>query len=467
MIRIFKHYMPVSLLLLGAIETLILASSMHVGVALRFANIHPSYYVEFVGSIPPKALVFTIVMLAIMTAFGLYRRETDNEGAWGGFIRLTASFLVGLIVMILVFYAFPDLYLGRGAFALGFLYAFAGISLARFLFAKFAGHSALQQRVLLVGSGSRAAKVETLEKDEKGNSKFKLVGCLPLSDKPCNFVKTRVLTDKGSILSIAKKYKANEIIVGVRERRNGGLPAEQLLECKLAGMTIVDLPSFFERQTGQIQLDSLNTSWMIFSDGFHRSSVKDIGKRIFDIIASSLLLLVTLPVFLLTALLIWLESGSPILYRQERVGEYGRVFNVLKFRSMRKDAERDGTPQWAKKQDERVTRVGNVIRKLRIDELPQIFNVLKGDMSFVGPRPERPYFVNELSKKIAYYPSRHTVKPGITGWAQIRYSYGATVEDAIEKLQYDLYYVKNHTIFLDLIILLQTAQVVLFGRGAR
>jgi sugar transferase (PEP-CTERM system associated) len=466
MIRIFKHYISVSLLLLAGVETLILLSSMHVGVALRFTKFHPGY-IASVGLLPPKAIIFTGVMLVIMTAFGLYQRDTEEEGAWGYFIRLTASFLVGLIVMILVFYAFPGLYLGRGAFALGFLYAFAAITLARFLFFKFADHSALQRRVLLVGSGSRAAKVETLEKDESGKSKFKLVGCLPLSDKPCNFVKTRILSDKGSILAVAKKHKVDEIIVGVRDRRNGGLPSDQLLECKLAGMSVIDLPSFFERQTGQIQLESLNASWMIFSDGFHRSPMKDIVKRIFDVTVSSLLLLLTLPVFVLTALLVWLESGSPILYRQERVGENGRIFNVLKFRSMRKDAERDGVPQWAKKQDARVTRVGKVIRLLRIDELPQIFNVLRGDMSFVGPRPERPYFVDELTKKISYYPSRHTVKPGITGWAQIRYPYGATVEDAVQKLQYDLYYVKNHTLFLDLIVLIQTAQVVLFGKGAR
>jgi sugar transferase (PEP-CTERM system associated) len=256
-------------------------------------------------------------------------------------------------------------------------------------------------------------------------------------------------------------------VVGVRERRNGGLPADQLLECKLAGIEIVDLSSFFERETGQIQLESLNASWMIFSDGFRRGSIKDITKRMFDIAASSVLLLLTLPVMFITTMLIWLESGSPILYRQERVGEYGRSFPVLKFRSMRVDAESDGVPQWAKKQDDRVTRVGRVIRKMRIDELPQVFNVLRGDMSFVGPRPERPYFVNELTSQIPYYPSRHTVKPGITGWAQIRYPYGATTEDAIQKLQYDLYYVKNHTLFLDLVILLQTAQVILFGKGAR
>jgi sugar transferase (PEP-CTERM system associated) len=466
MIRIFKHFVSGSLLLLAVGEVLILFSSMHVGVALRFGKIHPGY-IESVGLVPPKALVFTFVMLAIMTAFGLYRRETGEEGAWGYYIRLMVSFLIGLIVMIFLFYVFPDLYLGRGAFGLAFLYAFAGIIFVRFLFLKFADHSVLRRRILLIGAGSRAVKVEALEKDARGESKFKLVGCLAFSDVNCSLNKSKMLSDQGSILSIAKKYKVDEIIVGVRERRNGGLPSSQLLECKLAGIDIIDLPSFFERQTGQIQLESLNPSWLIFSDGFRRGTIKDIIKRMFDVAVSSLFLVVTLPVFLVTALLIWLESGSPILYRQERVGEYGRVFEVLKFRSMRKDAERDGVPQWAKNQDNRVTRVGKVIRKLRIDELPQVFNVLRGDMSFVGPRPERPFFVNDLAKKIPYYSSRHTVKPGITGWAQIRYPYGATVEDAIQKLQYDLYYVKNYTLFLDLIILLQTAQVVLFGSGAR
>lgn len=466
MIRLFKHYMPVSLLLLAIGEALILLSSIQVGVSLRFTKIHPGY-IASVGSLTPKAVSFTVVMLSIMTAFGLYQRNSGDQGPWADFIRVTASFFVGLIAMILIFYTFPDLYLGRGAFALTFLYAFGAILIARFLFMKFADHTVLRRRILLVGSGSRAAKVQTLEKDDTGKVQFNLVGCLPFSNEHCNYNKARILHDQGSILSIAKKYKVDEIIVGVRERRSGGLPTSQLLECKLAGIEIIDLPSFFERQMGHIQLESLNPSWMIFSDGFQRSSMKDITKRAFDIIVSSLLLLVTFPVFLLAALLIWLESGRPILYQQKRVGEHGRAFEVLKFRSMYQDAERDGVPRWAKKQDARITRVGKVIRMLRIDELPQIYNVLKGDMSFVGPRPERPYFVDELAKQITYYPMRHTVKPGITGWAQIRYPYGATVEDAIQKLQFDLYYVKNHTLFLDLIILLQTAQVVLFGKGAR
>jgi len=420
-----------------------------------------------VGSLLPRALIFTLVMLGIMTAFGLHRRDAKQEGRWGNSVRFLVSFLVGLVVMLFIFYAIPDLFLGRGAFALVFLIAFVGAAVTRLMFTRVFKLEALSRRVLLLGSGSRSSKVELLERDEDGKRKFNLVGCLPLTNSEPAITKCRVFQYQGSILAVAKKHKVDEIVVGVRERRNGGLPADQLLECKLAGIDIVDLPSFFERETGQIQLESLNTSWMIFSDGFTRGTIKDIVKRMFDVTASALLLLITLPIMLITTMLIWLESGNPILYRQERVGERGRLFNVLKFRSMRVDAERDGVPRWAKQQDERITRVGRVIRKMRIDELPQVFNVLRGDMSFVGPRPERPYFVNELMTQIPYYASRHTVKPGITGWAQIRYPYCATTEDAIQKLQFDLYYVKNHSFFLDLVILLQTAQVILFGKGAR
>jgi sugar transferase (PEP-CTERM system associated) len=412
-------------------------------------------------------VIFTLVMLSVMTAFGLHQRDARQDGEWGVPVRFLASFAVGMVVMLLIFYIFPGTYLGRGAFGLVFLVAFIGTAFIRFVFFRAFKLNALQRRVLLLGAGSRTSRIESLALDDKGHRKFTLVGCLPLSGAEHHLNNTRILSDQGTILCIAKKYRIDEIVVGVRERRNGGLPADQLLECKLAGIEILDLPSFFERETGQIHIDSLNPSWMIFSDGFNRGSVKDVSKRLFDVAVSSLLLLLTLPFFLITALLIWLESGGPIFYRQERVGAYGRVFDVLKFRSMQQDAERDGVPQWAQKQDSRVTRVGKVIRLLRIDELPQIFNVLKGEMSFVGPRPERPFFVKDLSQKISYYPSRHTVKPGITGWAQIRYPYGSTVEDALQKLQYDLYYIKNHSLFLDLIILFQTAQVILFGKGAR
>jgi sugar transferase (PEP-CTERM system associated) len=235
----------------------------------------------------------------------------------------------------------------------------------------------------------------------------------------------------------------------------------------LHGIKVKELSTFFEREHRQVLLESLNPSWMVLGDGFRQGLVRQTVKRMVDLVVSGVLLLLAAPIMAVTAILIALESGLPVLYRQERVGKNGRVFTLYKFRSMKNDAENDGTPRWASTDDERTTAVGRIIRKLRIDELPQIFNVLKGDMSFVGPRPERPYFVDQLAKQIPYYAMRHSVQPGITGWAQVRYPYGASVDDAIEKLQYDLYYVKNHCLFLDLMILIDTVQVVLWGKGAR
>ena len=244
------------------------------------------------------------------------------------------------------------------------------------------------------------------------------------------------------------------------------MPLRELLDCKLRGIKVLDLASYFERTLGQIRLDSLYAGWLIFGDGFNQGRVRDLTKRISDIAFGTILLVVTFPVMLVTALLIVIESGFPILYRQERVGLNGRLFNVVKFRSMRCDAEKDGKPVWATLADDRVTKVGAIIRKLRIDELPQLFSVLKGDMSLIGPRPERPFFVDQLTREIPFYAVRHSVKPGVTGWAQVCYHYGATVEDSAEKLQYDLYYIKNHSLFLDLIILFETVGVVITGKGA-
>ena len=253
------------------------------------------------------------------------------------------------------------------------------------------------------------------------------------------------------------------------EDRRKSFPVEDLLDCKMSGIDVVDAQTFFERETGKVRLETLHPSWLIFSDGFRQAGMQIVAKRGFDIAASMTLLLLALPLIVLAIIAIWLESGcrGPILYRQVRVGQNWRLFQVLKLRSMVVDAEKGGAPQWAKKNDARVTRVGKFIRRTRIDELPQILNVLKGDMSFIGPRPERPEFVEKLAEKIPYYAERHRVKPGITGWAQIRYPYGASEQDAVEKLQYDLYYVKNYSLFLDCLILFQTAEVVLWGQGAR
>jgi sugar transferase (PEP-CTERM system associated) len=270
-----------------------------------------------------------------------------------------------------------------------------------------------------------------------------------------------------TLSSLVVKHAIDQIVVAIRDRRGGGFPVQQLLECKMKGVKVVELPTYFEQEYRQVLLESLNPSWMVLGDGFRQGLVGNTVKRVFDLTASAALLVLTLPIMLIVALCIYLESGLPVLYRQRRVGQGGRVFTLFKFRSMRVDAESSGTPYWASPDDERNTRVGRFIRKWRLDELPQILNVLRGEMSFVGPRPERPYFVDQLVKQIPYYSLRHSAKPGITGWAQVRYQYGASVDDAIEKLQYDLYYLKNRSLFLDLMIMVATVEVVMWGRGAR
>jgi len=279
-------------------------------------------------------------------------------------------------------------------------------------------------------------------------------------------VESGTVLPPGSLLEVVRNLRVDEVIVAVRERRGGVLSLRELLDCKLAGTRILDLSTFFERVQGQVRLDSLRASWLIYGDGFRQGWTRTFVKRCFDVVVGSALLLAALPVMLLTALLIILEDGAPIFYAQERVGRGGRPFRVIKFRSMRRDAEKDGKPRWATSNDDRVTRIGRLIRKLRIDELPQLFNVLRGDMSLVGPRPERPYFVDQLTQQIPFYAVRHCVKPGVTGWAQVRYQYGASVDDAAEKLQYDLYYVKNHSLILDTLVLFETVRVVLTGEGA-
>jgi sugar transferase (PEP-CTERM system associated) len=327
--------------------------------------------------------------------------------------------------------------------------------------------AALKTRVLVLGSGSRAAKIDEILTKQGAASGIQVVGYLPLAGTHHFIAHDQILDTSEPLAVLAERLQVDEIILAVRDRRGGALPVADLLDCKLNGVRVLELSSFFERENGHLQLDSLNASWMILGDGFQQGMLRDTIKRMFDVVMSLVLLSISLPVMVLTAVAIRLESPGPVFYRQERVGQHGCPFTIFKFRSMRMDAEPDGKPRWAKADDDRTTRVGRIIRKTRIDELPQTFNVFMGDMSFVGPRPERPYFVAELNQQIPYYAVRHIIKPGITGWAQVRYSYGASVDDALEKLQYDLYYVKNHSLFLDLMILFQTVQVVLWGKGAR
>ncbi len=421
-VRIFGHYVSLPLMLLMVAEAAIHVGAVYLAGTLRFLDINFVIYSATgdYGWLLPRALLYALVMLGVMTAFGLYGsalHKNDREYQ----VRFLASYPAGALAMVILFYIIPASFLGRGIMALSFLFSLILTVLARVVFFRIVGGETLKRRVLVLGSGSRAAEVEAL---------------------------------------------LSRIVVGVRDRRNGHFPMSKLLECKLEGTGIVDLPTFFERETGYVQLNSLSASWMVFSEGFSKTGFQKFLKRAFDICVSGAMLVATLPIMLVAALAIWLETGRPILYRQKRVGESGQVFEIFKFRSMRVDAEKDGVARWAKKNDDRVTRVGKFVRLTRVDELPQLINVIRGDMSFVGPRPERPPFVHELSRKVPFYASRHSVKPGITGWAQVRYPYGASVDDAVQKLQFDLYYVKNNSLFLDLVILFQTAQVVLFGHDS-
>ena len=466
MLRIFNHYIPLPIVVLILVEALILALSIYFGSSLRFGQVSLPLVAEDMG-FGGIATVFAALMIVTMTTFGLYQRE-GMDSFVGIMLRLGASFVTGFAIMSLMFYLVPTLFLGRGAFALSCVIAYFALVLVRAAFHKWADWGLLKSRILVLGTGTRADHVEALMNNQATTSNMEIVGYLPVKGSQDHVTASRILPAEDlSLYSVVTKYGIDEIVLAVRERRGGILPMQELLECRLRGVRITELSTFFERERGQVRLDSLNASWLILGEGFNNNSMRDGIKRSFDLVASAILLLATSPVIAITALLIKLDSSGALFYRQARVGAGGRTFEVCKFRSMRVDAELAGKPIWATANDDRTTRVGRIIRKLRIDELPQIFNVLKGDMSFVGPRPERPFFVQQLAQEIPYYEARHSIKPGITGWAQVRYPYGASVEDAKEKLQYDLYYVKNHSLFLDIMILIDTVQVVLWGKGAR
>ncbi len=464
MIRLFRHYFSQAFLTLFFAEMLHLFWSIYFGRSLRMVLGYQSAMPQL-SEVVPSALAFVAVMLAIMTAMGLYERNF-----WSGrgdmLLRIGVSFLVGLFVMTLTYYLLPDLSLGRGEFSLAFGIAFIGVLTLRLVFFEVSDREVLKRRVLVLGVGKNASRIEELQ--HKGNTNFLVAGYVQLHEDEKRQVSTEDLFHtKERLLDLMDRLQVDEIVVAPDDRRKG-FPAEQILECKIQGFKISGFLHFYERETGKIELDALRPSNLIFASGFQRALLKQAVKRLFDIAASLLLLALAWPFMLGATLAIWIESGfrGPILYRQTRVGFNEHLFEVIKFRSMRTDAEQDGVARWAQANDSRITRVGAVLRDSRIDELPQLFNVLRGDMSFVGPRPERPQFVAELSKKIPFYSMRHMTNPGITGWAQICYPYGASEQDAREKLQYDLYYIKNYSFFFDILILLQTVHTVLWGRGA-
>ena len=463
-IRLFKHHIPLPFLLLGAAEFVLLMASVYVGAYLRFFDA-PATLQDDLGNLASKALPYAVVMLSAIVAMGLYRSRTRHTGV-ETLIRLGVSFVLGGVGLALMFYVFPGLYFGRGVLALAVLSAFISISIARLIFLRVVDENIFRRRLLVLGTGQKAFLMTRLRR-KSDQRNFKIVGFVGQQDEGDSLVDPNLIIDGSpSLMETVHNTGAEEIVVAIDDRRKA-LPVRDLLECKLAGTRIIDVASFFERETSRVRLDLLYPSWVIFSDGFVANSFNRVLKRAFDIVASASVLLLTWPLMLIFAVLVVLETGLPVLYRQERVGLKGKTFNVLKFRSMVVDAEKLSGAQWATENDPRVTRVGGVMRKYRIDELPQLWNILRGDMSIVGPRPERPEFVELLAQTIPYYSERHCAKPGMTGWAQLCYQYGSSEDDAAEKLQYDLYYVKNQGIMFDLFILLQTAEVVLMGKGAR
>ncbi|WP_292980756.1 TIGR03013 family XrtA/PEP-CTERM system glycosyltransferase [Nitrosomonas sp.] len=465
MIKVSNHYISKFSVLLAGIEAIVLLGVFFAGAVIRFMQWDSATPEQLITQLP-GAITFTFVIIASMAALGMYQLEIKQDFE-GILLQLLPSLTLGFSVIALIFYVFPDLYFGRGLLAIVMLLALLLILFIRLIFFRWSGLDNLRPRALVLGAGASAGELFELIEKNTTLPNLKIIGFIPF-DKENRLVPVdRIIPKASSLISLAIQHDAGEIIVATRERRGGTFPIQELLECKINGIKITDLAGFFEKESGILQMDSLYPSWLVFGSGFNQGALRTTIKRAFDIFASLLLLIATLPIMLVTALLIMIEDGRPVFYRQERVGLAGKTYHVIKFRSMFNNAEKAGKPQWATTDDPRSTRVGKIIRKLRIDELPQIINVLKGEMSFVGPRPERPHFVDMLSAQVPYYNMRHSIKPGITGWAQVRYPYGASLEDAIEKLQYDLYYVKNHSLFLDFIILIDTIGVVLLRKGSR
>ncbi|PAX07216.1 TIGR03013 family XrtA/PEP-CTERM system glycosyltransferase [Sphingomonas lenta] len=462
MIRLFKHYVPHTVLLLGLVDALCLLAAGELGWVLRArqADIDAGTVTDRL----PQLLIFTAALQIALVAVGAYSAASFRSLRFAA-ARLAVAVALGLLGLSVIFFLVPSVSFWRSNLLYALLIAAALLVAVRAALGRALGSDTFKRRVVVLGAGARAARI--VELAGRPGVNFVVAGVVAMGEaRPV----VAHATPRDAIPSLASHVvdlHASEVVLALEERRNA-LPVKDLLRVKTTGVQVVDLSNFLERETGRIDLASVNPSFLIFSDGFASGRMlSSMVKRAFDVAASLLLLLLTLPVILVTALLIKLESPGPAFYRQRRVGLFNEPFEIIKLRSMRQDAEVGGRAVWAAEDDPRVTRVGRIIRKIRIDELPQAWTVLKGEMSFVGPRPERPQFVSDLENHLPFYAERHMVKPGITGWAQINYPYGASIEDAREKLEYDLYYAKNYSPFLDLLILLQTLRVVIWPEGAR
>jgi sugar transferase (PEP-CTERM system associated) len=467
MIRLFKQYIPVRKLIFIIGEGLLIFLAITLTSFLVLALGWGENFTDAIILIWPKVLLITIITQVSLYFNDLYEfKNTDRSLDIAA--RLVQAIGVTSISLAFVYFLWPTMIIGRWIFFVSLIILLFFIVSWRFLYTIIIGRKMFTEKAMILGAGGLAKDIvdEMRERrDNNYNIAFLVVnGKNDHYDEWFRDMQINYGFDRIYELSINEEIK--NIIVAFDEKR-GVFPYEQLLGCKVRGINIIDGVTFYERITGKLLVERINPSWFIFSDGFHKSSITRIIKRIKGLIMSTIMLVFLSPLMLLTAIIIKLESKGPVLFSQERVGEDGKPFMLYKFRSMRTDAEAKTGPVWAQEDDPRVTRVGKFIRKVRIDELPQLWNVFKGDMSFVGPRPERQFFVDELKKKIPYYNERFTVKPGVTGWAQIKYPYGATEKDALEKLKYDLYYIKNMSVVFDFMVIFQTVKTVLLGKGAR
>ncbi|GGD50129.1 TIGR03013 family PEP-CTERM/XrtA system glycosyltransferase [Erythrobacter arachoides] len=461
MIRLFKHYIPHAVLLLGLLDCVLLLLAGDLAWKFRAAQIDLSTG-QLADRILPMA-GFAGITLAAMIAVGVYGPEALRSMRFAC-ARLMVAVSLAILALALLDFVLPGHTYWRSTLLYAMLLAIGLLIANRLVTGGLLGTSAFRRRVLVLGAGERARRLKRLA--ERPESGFVIVGFVGMGDAQPAVPEAISRAAIADLSAHVANLGASEVVMALEERRNA-LPLKDLLRVKTAGVHVNEFSSFMERETGRVDLDTLNPSWLIFSDGFSSGrAISSVAKRGFDILASGLLLLATFPVIALFALIVKLDSAGPAFFRQKRIGLYGQPFELVKLRSMRTDAEKDGA-KWAQKNDTRITRVGAFIRKVRIDELPQVWTVLTGHMSFVGPRPEVPQFVDDLEQHLPYYAERHMVKPGITGWAQINYPYGASIDDARQKLEYDLYYAKNYTPFLDLLIMLQTLRVVLWPEGAR
>jgi sugar transferase (PEP-CTERM system associated) len=453
---------PACLVILAGLEAVIFVLSFYLGMSFSWVGF-PGTLGDAVEALP-QALLYSGVLWLMMFAVGAYHRDYVLKRA-EVVVRMIVGFAVSFAVLTALFYTVPALSIWRSIVVVALVAALLGVIVVRAWAPRLLDLGLLKRRLVVIGVGAQAAKIEALEQDGAALG-FVCLGYVAAGEEAAEVTAERVLPQVNSLVDSLKAQRVDEVVVAVRDRRRS-LPQRALVDCRLAGMSVVDYGTFYAEETGQIDLEALQPSWFLYSEGFSGLRSYKPLKRVMDVVAALGLLILSLPASLLAAIAILVEGGGPVLHRQVRVGLGGQPFVLWKFRSMGPDAERDGGPQWATPDDPRITAIGGFLRRTRIDEIPQLVNILKGDMSFVGPRPERPHFVTQHADELPFYGDRHSLKPGLTGWAQLNYPYGASLEDARKKLQYDLYYVKFCSFVLDMIIILQTARVIIWPHGMR